>query len=205
LPARLLLVRHAEAQCSRDGLALLCGSHDAALSECGRAQVERLRCRLASDNFGALYSSPLQRAVETARAAPDPLLNDMRVLRSLAEIHCGAVEGMPLEHIRHSMPDYWRRNEAQDDDSFCWPRGETYSKFRSRVLRAIRAIARVHAGQTVLVVTHAGVVSQILGALCAQPAARWENFRPGNTAITELLWRGATGEVVRFDDREHLT
>ena len=204
LPARLILVRHAEIDCHRNGIALLCGSHDAALSACGRAQVEKLRFRLGTQNFAALYSSPLRRAVETARAAPPALVNDVRLLRSIAEIHCGEVEGMPIEEIRQCMPDYWRRNEAQDDDDFCWPGGETYRMFRRRVMRAIRAISVKHAGDTVLVVTHAGVVNQVLGALGTQPAARWENFRPGNTALTELLWSGDSGELVRFDDREHL-
>jgi broad specificity phosphatase PhoE len=129
----------------------------------------------------------------------------MRLLRSLAEIHCGEVEGMPIDQIRKAMPDYWVRNEAQDDDSFCWPGGESYIQFRRRVLRAVRAISRRHAGQTALLFTHAGVVNQILGALHHQPAARWENFRPGNTALTELMWDGDSGEIVRFDDREHLS
>jgi broad specificity phosphatase PhoE len=62
----------------------------------------------------------------------------------------------------------------------------------------------MHAGQTVLVFTHAGVVNQVLGTLAGQPAARWENFRPGNTGMTELLWHGSTGKVIRFDDRSHV-
>jgi broad specificity phosphatase PhoE len=61
-----------------------------------------------------------------------------------------------------------------------------------------------HPGERLAVVTHAGVVSQALGALARTSAARWESFRPGNTAITELRFRGEIGVVTRFDDRAHL-
>ena len=132
-------------------------------------------------------------------------MNEVRVLRSLAEIDCGEVDGTPIDEVRQWRPDYWLRNEAQDDDSFCWPGGETYRQFRKRVVRAVRTIAGRHAGRHVLVVTHAGVINQILGSMCNQRAARWENFRPGNTGVTEVLWNGSGGEVIRFDDREHLS
>jgi broad specificity phosphatase PhoE len=204
-PAHLFLIRHAETDCGSNGRALLCGSHDADLSEQGRRQVALLRARLAAEGaFAALYSSPLRRAVATAQAAPPPLLSSLRPVRSLAEIHCGEVEGQSFEDIRKCLPEYWLRNEAQADDLFAWPGGETYRLFRRRVLRALRAIAEKHAGQSVLVFTHAGVVNQVLGFVAGQSAARWENFRPANTAITELLWSGDTGQVLRFDDRSHL-
>jgi broad specificity phosphatase PhoE len=151
----------------------------------------------------ALYSSPLTRAAETARAAPEPL--QARFLKSLAEIHCGFAEGLPLHQVRRIFPDHWRRNSAQDNEEFRWPGGETYRFFRRRVLRAIRGIARRHPGGKVLIVTHAGVVNQVLGWLAGQSAARWENFRPGNTGITELLWTDTSGQVVSFDDRSHLS
>jgi broad specificity phosphatase PhoE len=184
---------------------LLCGSHDARLSEKGRAQVEMLRRRLSQeDGFSAIYSSPLRRAIETAQAAPASLLSNLRIVRSIAEIHCGSVEGMSLEDIRRTFPNEWMRNEAQQDEAFCWPGGETYRFFRKRVLRCVRSIARMHAGERVLLVTHAGVVNQVLGSLAGQSAARWENFRPGNTAITEVLWSDDSGRVCTFDDRSHL-
>lgn len=199
-----MLVRHADVECGRNGVALLCGSHDAPLSQRGRGEVEHLRRRLSAMNCAALYSSPLTRAVHTAIAAPRPLLRTMRVLRSLAEIHCGAVEGMPIADVKRRFPEVWRANELQLDEEFRWPGGESYRRFRRRILRAVRRIARLHAGQTVLVVTHAGVVSQVLGTLHGQSAARWENFRPGNASITEISWSGDTGRVLRFDDRAHL-
>jgi broad specificity phosphatase PhoE len=202
-PARLLLVRHAHIECGRNGLPLLCGSHDAPLSARGQKEVEQLRRALAGVDAAALYSSPLSRAVHTAAAAPGHLLRSMRLLKSLAEIHCGVVEGMAIADVKQLFANAWRVNESQADEEFRWPGGESYRRFRRRSLRVIRAIARVHAGQTVLIVTHAGVVNQVVGSLHGQSAARWENFRPGNASITDILWSGASGRVICFDDRSH--
>jgi broad specificity phosphatase PhoE len=128
----------------------------------------------------------------------------MRRLPSLAEIDCGELEGLPLADIRERYPDLWLRNEAQEDETFCWPGGETYARFRIRVMTAVRRIAALHEGERVLVVTHAGVVSQILGSIAGQNPARWENFRPGYGSVTEVLWCGNSGHVARFDDCGHL-
>jgi broad specificity phosphatase PhoE len=166
--------------------------------------VELLRERLAELRFAALYSSPLRRALDTALAAPANLISSLRVLKSLAEIHCGAVEGLPIENIQRSLPDEWRRNQGQTDEFFSWPGGETYARFRRRVLRVVQRIAILHPGEDVVIVTHAGVVNQILGTLAGQSAARWENFRPGNTAITRVDWKCDSGKVICFDDRAHL-
>ena len=201
----MVLVRHADVDCSASGSPLLCGWHDAPLSSAGYKQLELLRYRLALEpRFAALYSSPLQRASETASAAPGYLLPSLRLLDSLREIHCGVVEGLTLERVKADFADCWQHNLLQNDDGFRWPGGETYRRFRMRVVRAIGAIARLHPGNSVLIVTHAGVVNQILGTIAGQSAARWENFRPGNASVTEVWWGSGCGEVESFDDRAHL-
>ena len=114
------------------------------------------------------------------------------------------MEGLPLDRVEADFGDFWQRNLLQADDGFRWPGGETYRRFRSRVLRAIGAIARRHRGERVLIVTHAGVVNQILGTIAGQSAARWENFRPKNASLTTVWWDNGAGEVESFNDCEHL-
>ena len=111
-PAQLVLIRHAEIECGSGDLPLLCGTHDAPLSARGREQVVCLRERLAADRACAAYSSPLRRGMETALAAPARLVAGIRLLNSLAEIHCGRVEGLPIRRIQTEYPDLWSRNEA---------------------------------------------------------------------------------------------
>jgi alpha-ribazole phosphatase/probable phosphoglycerate mutase len=72
-------------------------------------------------------------------------------------------------------------------------------------LRILRRLGLKHQGDRVLVFTHAGVVNQVLGCVVGQTAARWGIYRPGNASITELRFDGEKFEVVRFDDRDHLS
>lgn len=205
VPATLIFLRHAAIECSSNGKSLLCGSFDAPLSAAGRLQVECVRRRLQTEpGIDMLYSSPLRRTVETAEAAPHSLVDSMRLLEPLAEIDCGVVEGMPLDDVQQRYPEYWRRNEAQDDEMFCWPGGETYKQFRTRVQRVITSIAQRHSGERVLIVTHAGVINQVLGTITGQSAAYWKNFRPGYASLTQVSWENGSGSIERFDDCGHL-
>jgi broad specificity phosphatase PhoE len=146
----------------------------------------------------------LQRARATASAVPERLEGHVRLLRSLAEIDCGSVEGLRIDEIRTIYPDLWQQNEAQNDDEFRWPGGETYRRFRQRVLRAIRGIARKHAGERVLLFTHAGVITQILGSLTGQCSAVWATPRVQNASLTEIAWSETGGRILRCDDTSHL-
>jgi broad specificity phosphatase PhoE len=123
---------------------------------------------------------------------------------SLREIHCGRLEGVPLVEVQRRYPSLWQANLRQTDDGFRWPGGESYRDFRRRVLRAVATVANAHPGQQVMIVTHAGVISQVLGALNGIRAARWEAFRPSNASLTIVDWADGTGHVRTFDDHAHL-
>ena len=203
--ATLLFVRHAAAQTMLNGHALLCGSYDPPLSPEGCRQVTGVRRLLEGESqLNAMYVSPLRRAVQTAAAAPERLRASIRILRSLAEIDCGTLDGMPISEVKHQYRELWLQNEAQQDENFSWPGGETYVYFRRRVLRAVNTIARAHGGNKVLIVTHAGVINQVLGTIAGQSAARWETPRPRNASVTRVLWGSGGGSVVSFDDCSHL-
>lgn len=174
------------------------------LSDLGRRQAEALSRRLAEEaaSISALYASPLQRASDTARALTG--LGEIRCLEDLREIGCGEVDGWPLSQVRERYPDLWEANLRQDDPDFRWPGGESYRELRDRSLAALDRIAAAHPGERVAVVTHAGVLSQVIGWLHGTSPAEWAKFRPGNCSLTEVEWAGDCGTVRTFDDRSHL-
>lgn len=206
MSVRLVLIRHAHTEGNGGGLGrpILQGRADLPLSRRGRRQVRLLEQRLRNGaRFSAIYSSPLRRARETAAALARSGLGPLRFCPMLQEIDCGVLDGMPLDEVQRRFPRVWAANLTQSDELFSWPGGETYRDFRVRCLRALMTFTSRHQGPIALV-THAGVIGQILGALAGTSPARWEGFRPGNTAITEIDWAGGSGTVLRFDDRTHL-
>lgn len=195
---RVLLVRHA----ATDGNRHLCGSSDIPLSAEGCAQlailIERLRGRQAPD---LLVTSPLRRARQVAEALGCIWNQRPEPAAWARELCCGDVDGMTVDDIRRDHPDLWTRNEAQDDDQFAWPGGETYAGFRARILDGLNQTAASRPGRRIVVVTHAGVISQILGVLRGRPASVWAPDRPAPLSATEISWYdGAPREILRFDD-----
>ncbi len=205
-PTTLDLIRHGHVADNDAGEhARLCGWTDPPLSPLGRWQADALRAQLRREPAAAaVYASPLRRARNTAQAVADALGLPLRLRRSLREIGCGAVDGWPLSLVKRRYPTLWATNLAQRDPAFRWPGGESCRTFRARAVRVVERIAAAHPGERVLVVTHTGVITQLLGALAGTSAARWDAFRVGNASITELRWPQGPGTLLRVDDRRHL-
>jgi alpha-ribazole phosphatase/probable phosphoglycerate mutase len=182
------------------------GWTDLPLNPTGLQQRERLHRRfLAEKEIEAIYSSPLQRARSTATAIAEATGLMPRFDPDLREIHCGEVDGQPIAFVKQRFPELWNLNLSQLDDQFRWPAGESYREFRERCVRALDRIAEAHAARRVILVTHAGVVTQVLGAIHGLRPARWEPFRPENTSLTEIHWQAGAGELLSFNDHRHLT
>jgi broad specificity phosphatase PhoE len=204
---RLILIRHGHIAANTGGPnTLMAGWTDVPLSSRGRVEIERLKQYLArGPRFDAIYSSSLSRASDTARLLVAAGLGPLCLLPALKEINCGQLDGLPVREVQRRFPDLWRDNWAQEREDFRWPGGESYREFRDRCIAAVRSIAAAHVSGRAAIVTHAGVISQIMGFLSGVSPARWGLFRPGNASITELAWRGCSGVVVSFDCRTYLS
>ncbi|MFO7178604.1 MAG: histidine phosphatase family protein, partial [Pseudomonadota bacterium] len=199
--ARLVLVRHGQTAGNMAGLsARMSGLTDLPLTDQGVREARATARALAREpRPDVIYTSPLARARTTAGILAEVLPAPLVVEPSLCEIDCGDADGLPLSEVQRRYPEAWARNLSQNDPDFRWPSGESYREFRARVLAGTRRIAAAHRGERVLVVTHAGVVSQLIGFHFGVGPERWELFRPRNCSITELAWYRDTIRVLRFD------
>jgi broad specificity phosphatase PhoE len=194
----LVLIRHAAV----DTQSRLCGSFDLPLSPAGRADLDAL---VGGPSRGeapvALFTSTLKRATEVACGLGRVWGLEPEPAPWAREIDCGDAEGVLFEDLKKRLPEVWTRNQAQLDENFAWPGGETYAQFRARVMRGLdRAAARYPAGR-VVVVTHAGVVSQILGVVKRRRACMWQPDRPRPLTASEVLWEnGGPRAVLSFSD-----
>ena len=201
----LLLIRHAQPE-DREGAypQRLSGWHDVALGAVGRREAALLARKLRDENLGAIYASPLRRAAETATTIAEWTGLPVTHLPHLKEINCGEIDGQRLEHVQLSYPALWDENLRQQNPEFRWPGGESYNEFRTRCLAGVAQIAARHDGEQVAVVTHAGVISQLIGHIRGVSPARWNVFRPGTASLTVLEWRDGSGTLAAFDDLAHL-
>jgi probable phosphoglycerate mutase len=134
------------------------GRADIPLTAAGREQV--LRWRLPAElSRATLCSSPLARAVETARLASrrDPV-----VVPALIEMDWGAWEGTTFAALRTDHADAFAAAEARGLD-FRPPGGESLREVQQRVLGWLASLAAT--GGPVLAVTHKGVLNVLVAHL----------------------------------------
>jgi broad specificity phosphatase PhoE len=159
-------------------------------------------------NFTALYSSPLKRAYDTARAIGRELKLKPIADPSLREMHGGQVEGKTLEEWQSAFPGLRTKWENRADMSFGWPGGETRAAFRDRAVGTIRGIVERHDPlDNVIVVTHGGVIRAYLNHAGLDNPAGLREFSAGNCSITHVrydhegTWIGC---LVDFNQQAHL-
>lgn len=153
----IVVVRHGETEWSRDWRHT--GRTDVPLTDEGRRQAEALGRALGGREFALILTSPLSRALETARLAG---FGDRAGVRDeLREWDYGEYEGRRTVQIREERPGWtlWRDGV---------PGGETADEIRARVDRLLEELR--HSDGDVLVFAH-GHVLRVL-------AARWLGLEP---------------------------
>jgi broad specificity phosphatase PhoE len=206
-PTSFVLVRHGHTAANGGPAGMrMSGWTDTPLSEEGRREARLVAEALRrGPACAALYASPLVRAVDTAGPICAALGLPVRIAPGLREIFCGAVDGLGVEEVRTRYPEAWARNLEERHEGFRWPEGESYRELRARCLRTLRALAARHPGERVLLVTHAGFISQAFGWLEGLSCARWSAYRPANGSLSWVLWGPGRGRGEGFDERAHLT
>lgn len=156
---RFILVRHAETEQSARGRCY--GRLDVRLSLRGLRQAQALADALAGLPLAAVYSSPLIRALDTARPLAAARGVDVSLLEVLAELDFGEVEGLTYDEIEAERPELFRA-WMDDPARVRFPGGESLADLRARVLPALEQIRACHAGEAVAVVAHGGVIRVVL-------------------------------------------
>jgi len=150
---RFLLIRHASTGFKTEMIAgWMSGVH---LNETGKQQAEELGVRLAPARVAAIYSSPLERAQETAEPIARLSGLDVMLRERLGEVRCGDWTGATFNELQH-MPD-WKRFEAFRS-SVRIPNGETMVEVQARVAAELLELEKMHLGSTVAIVTHGDVI-----------------------------------------------
>jgi probable phosphoglycerate mutase len=154
----LLLVRHGES--TWNAVRRWQGHGDPPLSELGREQSRALAASLAQREIAALWSSDLQRAVETAGILAEVLGLPVQSDARWRERHLGDWTGLRREAIEARWPELYARLAAGDPDA-APPGGESQRDLDARVHAAAAQIAAAHPGQRVVVVTHRGAIRSL--------------------------------------------
>ena len=210
MTTNLYLIRHGEAYSNVE--AVVGGMQgDRGLTERGITQAEALARRLAGGEIAAdvLYASTLPRARMTAELVAGSLKLPINWDDELHELRPGVADGMTVAAARERFDTFGRfLIEAFTPVA---PESESWGSFQMRASAALERIILRHPEQTIVVVTHGGVIEvsfMYLLELAPQMRTR-ASFHVANTAITH--WRHVTSYAGRrewhlaaHNDHRHL-
>ncbi|MEO6410778.1 MAG: histidine phosphatase family protein [Burkholderiaceae bacterium] len=198
---RVLAIRHGETDWNRD--TRIQGQLDIGLNETGRWQARRLALALADEDLSAVCSSDLARAIDTARELAHPRRLQVITDRGLRERGFGTFEGSTFIEIEARWPldaARWRRRDLQ----FAPGGGETLVDLNARCIGAATLLAQAHAGQSIAIVAHGGVLDCLYRAAAHVELDAPRSWEVPNAGINRLLYTPQGFTLVGWGDVGHL-
>jgi len=199
---KVILVRHGETEWNRLRR-IQGGNSDTQLNQRGQKQAESLALRLKQEEVQAVYSSPLQRAQETARAIADCHQLPVEIEPSLKEIEVGALEGMPIADVGKRLSQLLIKH-AQSEELPRLPGGESLTEVQQRVWSTIQRLVVKHGNNVLVVASH---YFSILTAVCSVlglPLSQIDRLRLHSGSISILTFDEQANRLILFNDTCHL-
>ena len=188
----LLLIRHGE----NDWV----GTHRLAgrtpgvlLNERGREQSARLAELLKDQPISAVYSSPLERCLQTAEPVAAALGKQVQREPGILEVDYGEWQGGDLKELG-KLPE-WQAVQ-HFPSTFCFPAGETLHQTQSRAVWAINRIVQDHPNQLVALFSHGDVIRTSIAHYMGTPLDLFQRINISTASISALAFHNGRPMVL---------
>jgi len=195
------LIRHAVNDFVKTGK-LAGWTPDVHLNEDGQAQAVALGQRLANVKIDAIYSSPLERTVETAQAViqhhPDLQLE---LLESVGEVRYGAWQGEEISKL--AQRKLWRVVQAFPS-RVRFPDGESMREAQMRAINALESLTVKHPGQRVAVVSHSDLIKMIVAHYLGLHLDLFQRIEISPASLTIIYMASSRPTIVQVNETNYL-
>ena len=199
---RFCLIRHGETAWNLDRR--LQGQLDIDLNPLGRHQAQAAAVWLAAEPIDALYASDLKRAWHTAERLELALQLARNAAPEFRERRYGAFEGLTYEQAAERYPEAYRHFESRHPDQPLPRGGESLRALFNRVTAKLQELADRHRGQTVVIVTHGGVLDVVNRFVRALPLEAPRDFVIPNAGLNWITEQSGRWEIEAWGHTEHL-
>jgi probable phosphomutase (TIGR03848 family) len=190
-----LLVRHATTDWVGRGLSGR--TPGVSLSPAGRVEAEALAERLAPVRIAAVYSSPLERAMETAEMVARRHGLAVHRRSGLQEIDFGEWTGRDFDLLR-SDPRWTRFNTHRATAEV--PGGEGMARVQARIGAELDGLAERHPAECVVAVSHADVIRAAVLGVLGLSLDHFGRLEVWPASVTVLERDAAGSRLVRLND-----
>ena len=198
----IYLIRHAEAEGNL--YRRIQGHWNGQVTPRGRRQIAALAERFRPVHIDAVYSSDLQRTIDTAGAILQHHELSLQTTPRLREVCLGCWEGRPWGDMEYESPEqmYFFNH---DPANWSIEGGERYAAAQARMQSVLREIAARHEGGTVAAVSHGMAIRVFLADVLGIPSSEIDRLPHGdNTAVTCLRYENGVPTVAYYNDASHL-
>ncbi|HEX3426062.1 MAG TPA: histidine phosphatase family protein [Acidimicrobiales bacterium] len=202
----LLLIRHGKQHFPRKDNPSTVDWVDPPLSETGLRQAEAVGRALAGEQIDVVYSSPLVRALTTAReiarhhGLQPQVVADLREIELFRDVPEGTrlTDNIGLDELRQ-LQDRFITERRWD----VYPFSESSEAFRARIVPAIETIVCNHPGQRVAVACHSGVTNGYVAHVLGLKEDMF--FRAAHASVTRVRAGDGRRVVHSLNETHHLS
>lgn len=197
----VLLIRHATTDYVKNGVlaGLTPGIH---LNAEGQRQADDLAKRLAGLSLHAIYSSPVDRAVDTAKAIAICQKLDVAIRERLGEADCGDWTGKPIKEL--DKTETWKMIQTKPVGVKLGGNGESIDQVQRRMVAEIDELVRRHPDQIIAVVSHADPIKSVLAHYLRMDLNDFQRLALSPASVSALVFDKENVRLVRMNDNGKL-
>lgn len=197
----IILIRHGETDWNREQI--FRGLNDIPLNENGLMQARKTAEALQKVPVKAVYSSPLSRAFDTARAIAGARGLEPVIEEPFNDISFGLWEGRPVAEVARESPEEFKKWE---ETPHLWkaPEGDSLAAVRERAWSRLEELSREHEGETLVVVSHRVVLKLLLIAALGTDDSKFWILEQSPCAINVLSKKEGRYFLNKFNESCHL-
>jgi phosphoserine phosphatase len=201
MKTKIYLVRHGETEWNIQRRYQ--GSGDSPLTEKGINQAKALNQYLKEIAFDRIYSSPANRALNTAQIITGKPASEINIVKEFQEINLGKWEGKLYSEMEQENPElyngFWKAPhlfKPIDSESFTDLTNRTFPAFLNTVNQNI--------GKRILIVSHAAALMSVLNKIENRPLEKfWEKMLQ-QTSLSLIEFTNNEFSVLKYGDTQHL-
>jgi probable phosphoglycerate mutase len=195
----LLLIRHGENDYVKTGK--MAGRlPEIHLNERGQKQAQALGEALKDVPIKAVYSSPLERAMQTAQPIAEPHQLTIVQEPDLMDTDIGKWQGKSLKMLR--LTNAWKIVQ-QAPSRFRFPEGESFTEAQTRYISALERIIQKHhkPRDIVVVVFHADPIKLVVAHLLGMPLDHFQRLSCDTGSLTALHVSESGANLIKLNQR----
>ncbi len=195
---KVILVRHGETDWN-EVRRIQGGNSNTLLNERGRKQAESLALRLKQEKIQAIYSSPLQRSLDTAKAIAYYHRLEVGIEPSLREIEAGQLEGVPVSELSTRLDEFL----TMGIEGKALPRapgGESLLEVKERAWDTIQRLIERHPDGVLVLVSHYFTILTVICSVLGLPLSQIGRLRLSTGGISVISLDGKLVQLELFND-----